>query len=61
MTFLEAIGIDPREGGLEIERLKKEIEELKMICRRLSATKTLKTKDKIAKQCCHLFKGSPLR
>lgn len=36
-------------------------EDLKMVCRRLAAARSLETRDKIAKQCHHLFKGNILR
>lgn len=36
-------------------------ENLKMVCRRLAAAKTLESRDRIAKQCYHLFEGSILR
>lgn len=39
----------------------KEIENLKMVCRRLAAAKTIESRDSIAKQCHSLFEGSLLR
>lgn len=36
-------------------------DDLRMVCRRLAAAKSLETRDKIAKQCHHLFYGNPLR
>lgn len=39
----------------------KQIDDLKMVCRRLSAAKTLVSRDKIAKQCHGLFAGNILR
>lgn len=38
-----------------------QVENLKMVCRRLVAAKTLETRDRIAKQCHHLFEGSITR
>lgn len=43
------------------ESLERQIEDLKMVCRRMAAAKKLSTKDKIAEQCYHLFAGSILR
>lgn len=45
----------------QVGELKLEIENLKMVCRRLAAAKTIESKDRIAAQCFELFKGSPLR
>ena len=45
----------------ELMRVQKENQNLKMVCRRLAAAKTLATRDRIAKQCAKLFAGSPLR
>lgn len=39
----------------------KELENLKMVCRRLSAAKTIESRDKIKDQCLDLFRGSVLR
>ncbi len=38
-----------------------DIENLKMICRRLAFAKTLESRNNVAKQCHELFKGSILR
>ena len=38
-----------------------EIENLKMVCRRLAAAKSIETRDKIAAQCMTLFAGEILR
>ena len=37
------------------------VENLKMVCRRLANAKTIEQRDKIAKQCQHLFAGNILR
>ncbi len=39
----------------------RENSDLQMVCRRLSAAKTIEARDKIVKQCLHLFGGSILR
>lgn len=45
----------------ELAEAKEVIENLKMVCRRLSAAKSIESRDKIAKQCIDLFRGSVLR
>lgn len=45
----------------KVEDLNQQVNDLKMVCRRLSSAKTLESRDRIAKQCHNLFKGSALR
>ena len=41
--------------------MRAENENLKMVCRRLAAAKSLEIRDRIARQCHYLFMGSALR
>lgn len=45
----------------ELTVARREIQNLKMVCRRLAAAKTLEIRDRIAKRCVSLFRGSILR
>lgn len=45
----------------EMIRLEKENQNLKMVCRRLAAAKSLTVRDRIAKQCHKLFAGKVTR
>ena len=44
-----------------IKELELEVENLKMVCRRLANAKTIEVRDYRAKRCAHLFIGSPLK
>lgn len=50
---------DPMVADLKF--LLNHIDNLEMVCRRLAAAKKIESRDRIAKQCHHLFAGSPLR
>jgi hypothetical protein len=45
----------------QVRGLEQQIENLRMACRRISAAKTLESRDRIAAQCYGLFSGSPIR
>lgn len=61
LTFNPSVEDRLKFNSGSIKELVNQVENLKMVCRLLSNAKTLKSRDRIAKQCQHLFEGSILR
>lgn len=53
--------MERKSNSDDIRALQLEIKNLKMVCRQLSACRSIETRDKIVKRCGHLFAGSILR
>lgn len=60
-SFTEGARWQFEQDKAVIEEKDLDIENLKMVCRRLSNAKSIESRDRIAEQCKHLFVGSPLR
>lgn len=61
IEMLQANENDKLYSVLTIDALNRQVEDLKMICRRLAAAKTIEKRDAVVALCLHLFKGQITR